>query len=351
MRLLLPRHWRVALWIALALLPPCPVAAHGVSLDVHHALAADSFFQREFLMPWIAKVEQESGGRIRFHLHPASTLGATAQALYEQVRDGGADLAWTRVVATRDNFPRLSLFDYPFLVRHAEGASRAVSEYVRVNDIAERDFDGVRLLAVHVGDGAQLHWGSAHATPPADVKGRRVVADAPIDGALLVALGATLVEMPLTQVASAMSEGSVDGALLPWARANGLGIARAAHAHVEFGPDAAGLTSSVFVFAMNPASYRALADDLRAVIDANSGIETAAWLGRVLAEDAAAARKAAAARGDAIRVATPEERERWQQAARAVTDAATSALEQGGVRIQPLLDSAREQLQTFDAAK
>jgi TRAP-type C4-dicarboxylate transport system substrate-binding protein len=334
-------------WLGLALLPAQDADAHGVSLDVHHALPADSAFHRKFLVPWTQKVEQESGGRIRFHLHPASTLGDATGDLYEQVREGGTDIAWTPVRPGGERFRGVAVIEFPFMVRSARGASRAVWEYVRVNDLAERDFDGVRLVAVHVSDGSQLHWGGKE---PADLAGRRVAVATPDEGALLATMGAVPVEMPPARMADALGNGSAEGALLPWERASALGIDRVARTHAEFGPDNAGLTSTLFAFVMHPASYASLADDLKAVINANSGIETAAWLGRVMDEAAAGARRAAIARGDLTRVITPAERDRWRQAARAVTQARAAALEQDGVRLRPLIDSLREQLQGFDAS-
>jgi len=47
-------------------------------------------------------------------------------------------------------------------------------------------------------------------------------------------------------------------------------------------------------------------------------------------------------------VMTAEERDRWAAAARTMTDATKQALEQAGVRVRSLQDSAREQLQQFD---
>jgi hypothetical protein len=43
--------------------------AHGVSLDLHHEQPAASAFHTGFLLPWVQKVEQDAGGRIRFHPH------------------------------------------------------------------------------------------------------------------------------------------------------------------------------------------------------------------------------------------------------------------------------------------
>jgi TRAP-type C4-dicarboxylate transport system substrate-binding protein len=160
-------------------------------------------------------------------------------------------------------------------------------------------------------------------------------------------MGATPVEMRPEMVADAVAAGSADAALLSWERVG----ERLVGSHVEVGPGNPGITTCLFVLAMSRDSYRALADDLKAVIDANSGTETAAWLGRVLDEAAAEARKAALARGDAVRAMSANERERWAQAARRVTDARVTALEQADIRLKPLLDSAREQLQEFDSSR
>jgi len=322
------------------------VAAHGVSLDLHHPLAADSAFHRAFLVPWARKVAQDSGNRINIHLHAASAGPVAAKGLYEQVEDGDADLVWVPIHTSVERFPRLGIVDAPFLAHTAQGASRAVSEYVRINDLVDRDLGGVRVLAVHVADGTQLHWSGFAATPSAEVAGKRIAVASPVDAALLAALGATALQVPAARVTSMVREGAAEGALLPWSEASGL-----AGTHVEAGPGSAGMTSALFLLAMSPASYRTLPDDLKAVIEANSGKETAAWIGRVLDEAAAESRKAAVARGDAVRAMTAAERDRWMQAARKLNEARTAALAQAGIGVRPLIESAHEQLQTFDAPK
>jgi TRAP-type C4-dicarboxylate transport system substrate-binding protein len=334
--------------LGLTLLPGTEVAAHGVSLDVYHPLPAQSAFHRAFLIPWTQKVEQESGGRMRFHLHAAAPAG---EGLYQKAEEGTADIIWTPIQASGQRFPRLAVMEIPFMTRTAQGGSRAVSEYARVNDLLDRDFDGVRVLAVHVADGSQLHWGKALVDPPADIAGRRIAAVTLVDAALLAAMGATPMAMQPDAVAQALDEDAVDGALLGWERAGATGVDRVTRSHVEVGRGNPGVTTSLFVFAMSAGSYRALADDLKKIIDANSGKETAAWLGRVLDEAGGEVRKAALARGDAIRTIEPAARERWAQAARSVTEAQAKVLEQVDIRLKPLLDSAREQLQEFDPSR
>lgn len=342
------RRRLLSLLPGLALFPALRASAHGVSLDLHHPLPAESAFHKEFLAPWVQKVEAEAGGRVRFHPHASSTLGGSAESLYDQARDGGTDVVWGPVRVAADHLPALTVLGFPFMVRSATGASRAASEYARINDLADRDFDGTRVIAVHVGDPGQLHW--SRAPEGSDPVGRRVAIASTADGAVLAAMGATPVETDPARMAEALQAGTVDGVVLPWSQLAPHGVDPLARAHTEFGVGQPGLSCTVYVFAVSAGSFRGLADDLKAVFDGNSGTETAAWLGRVMDTAAARARKAAVDRGDVIRVVTADERGKWQQAARTAIDAQARALERGGVKIKRLLESAREQLGDYDKA-
>ncbi|HXX12122.1 MAG TPA: hypothetical protein VEK05_11465 [Burkholderiales bacterium] len=339
------------MWALLAAFAACmlivqDVAAHGVTLDLYHPLSAESAFHRAFLVPWARKVAQESGNRINIHLHAESADPVATKGLYEQAEDGDADLVWAPILTSVEHFPRLGIVDAPFMVHTAQGGSRAVSEYVRVNDLLDRELAGVRVLAVHVADGTQLHCSGSAATASTEVAGKRIAVASPVDAALLAALGATPIQVPAARVTSSLRDGAAEGALLAWSEAGGI-----AGNHVEVGPDGAGITSALFVLAMGPASYRSLRDDLKAVIGANSGKETAAWIGRVLDEAAAESRKAALARGETVRAMTPAEREEWTQGASKISEARAAVLTRAGIGVRPLIESAREQLQTFDASK
>lgn len=120
--------------------------AHGVTLKVHHFLPADSPFHTKFLLPWLAKLEDESHGLLRFQVFPAQPMGP----LYDQVKAGAADIVWTVVGNPAGRFPAFEVFNLPFTIHSAAGSSRALWEYVQANDLAKKEFAGVRLLAVQV---------------------------------------------------------------------------------------------------------------------------------------------------------------------------------------------------------
>lgn len=336
------------LFSALCALHAVDAAAHGVSLHFHHPLPADAAFHRDGLAPWAQKVESDAGARIRFHLHPASTFGGPADALYDQARDGNADVVWGPVRAAPDHLPALALFGWPLQVRSAAGASRALFEYARVNDLFDRDFDGTRVIATHVSEPAQIHWVKAPET--AGVRDRRIGTSSESDVAVLTRLGARVSVLAAARMADALKAGEVDAVVLPWSQLGGVGVDTIARAHTELGAGLPGLGATVYVFAMNTSSYRGLADDLRAVVSANSGEDLSSALGRLMDQQGARARKAALDRGDPIAVMSAEERKAWEDAARDAIEAQVTALERAGVKAKPLLESARDQLRTHDRA-
>jgi ribosomal protein L18 len=87
--------------------------------------------------------------------------------------------------------------------------------------------------------------------------------------------------MPIPQVPENLSRGVIDGAVVPWEVTGALRVPELVNNHTEFGGDFA-LYTTTFVLAMNKDTYDRLPDDLKKVIDDNSGIEAAAMFGRAM---------------------------------------------------------------------
>jgi len=98
---------------------------------------------------------------------------------------------------------------------------------------------------------------------------------------LLEAVGATPVGMPVPAFPEALSKGVVDGGVIPWQIVPSLKVNELAKGHTEIGGDR-GLYNTFFIWAMNKDAYESLPDDLKAVIDANTGIEASAMAGRAM---------------------------------------------------------------------
>jgi TRAP-type transport system periplasmic protein len=340
----------IAAALALMLLCAGRVNAHGTTLKLRHSLPADSAFHTQFLVPWTQKVESDAAGHLRFQLFPA-TPGDAPQQLYDQVKDGSADIVWTVAGAASEHFPAAAVFELPFMANSAQGSSRALWEYLQANDLAKKEFGDVRLIAVHQHDAPQFHLAAKPIQSLADLNGLKIHTTSRITGKLLAALGATPVEMALDGVPDALSKGTLDGTVLPWAMLPALKLHEKVKYHAEIDPKTRRLYSAVFVFAMNPSTYKSLPDDMRKVITANSGADTSAWIGRVFDESATSARKLATDRGNVINVLPAQEFGKWEQPAQALVDDWIKELDKRGLSGKELVDSARSALAEYDPPK
>jgi TRAP-type C4-dicarboxylate transport system substrate-binding protein len=89
------KHTR-RLLLVLALCGLTSVAiAQTVTLKVHHFLPPGSTTHRNFIVPWCDKIAKESAGRLKCQIYPAMQMGGSPPQLYDQVKDGVADIVWT----------------------------------------------------------------------------------------------------------------------------------------------------------------------------------------------------------------------------------------------------------------
>ena len=309
------------------------------TLKVHHFLPTGSTTHAKLIMPWCAKIEAESAGRLKCQIFPSMQLGGTAPQLYDQVRDGVADIVWTLPGYNAGRFLSMEVFELPFMISDAQSASRAAWQYYEKH--GRSDFRDVRPLAVHVHDAGYLHTRERPVRTLEDFRGMKLRAPTRQTNKLLAALGAAPVSMPVTGLADAMSKGVIDGALVPWEVVPAIKVHEVARFHTETDPNMPALYTAVFLFAMNPKTYASLPPDLRVVIDRNSGAELSEQAGRLWDEQKAPARKLALDRGNTIVVVPAAELARWQQAAQSVITDWLADLKRRQIDADALLADAR----------
>jgi TRAP-type transport system periplasmic protein len=322
--------------------------AQEVTLKLHHFLPPMSPFHSHFMVVWADKVMKQSNGRIKVQIYPSMQLGGTPPQLYDQVKDGVADIIWTVAGYSAGRFPAFEVFELPFMVNSAAGSSRALWEYVQVNKLDKTEFKDVKLLAVHQHDEPHFHMVNKPIKTLADLKGMKIRAPTRITNRLLTALGATPVGMPVTQVSDALSKGVIDGTLLPWEVVPSIKVHELVKYHSEIDPRSQWLYATVFVFAMNPAKYASLPADLKKVIDANSGAELSSWVGKMADEAAIPSRKQAVDRKNTFNTIPMDELKNWQKVAQTVTEDWIKDLDKRGLDGKALVNSARELIGKYD---
>lgn len=323
-----------------------PSFAQEVTLKVHHFLSPAATSQRLLLGPWCEKIAKESNNRLKCQIYPAMQLGGTPPQLFDQAKDGVADIVWTVPTYQAGRFIKSEVFELPFMTKTAKGSSRAFWEYLQKYSLDE--FKGTKILMAHVHDGAELHFGKKAVATLDDLKGLKVRAPTRICTRMLTALGATPVQMPAPQVPESLAKGVVDGASLPWEVVPALKVNEVTKFHTETGPGKRKMSNTIFVVAMNEAKYNSLPADLKKVIDANSGAEASTWAGEVWDSTIVPGRKSATDRGNTVTILSDAEYQRWIKATDSVDDDWVKEASAKGADGKKLLEAARALLNQYD---
>ncbi|PXW97631.1 TRAP-type C4-dicarboxylate transport system substrate-binding protein [Sphaerotilus hippei] len=263
--------------------------AEEVTLKVHFFLPATSLANTLFITPWCERIAKESAQRLKCQIFPSMQLGGTPPQLFEQARDGVADVVWTLPGYTAGRFPSIEVFELPFMMQNPEATSKALWDYTQKYSQAE--FKDVKPLAFHVhGDGV-FHMSAKPIKTMADLKGLKLRAPTRMTNRFLAMLGATPVGMPVPQVGDALSKGVIDGAVVPYEVVPSVKIQELVKYHSETDPTEPAFYTSTFVFAMNKAKYESLPADLKKVIDNNSGQALSGLIGKAFLQADAEGKK------------------------------------------------------------
>lgn len=321
--------------------------AQQVTLRVHHFLPAQANVPRLAIEPWAKKIEAESGGRIKVQIFPAMQMGGTPAQLFDQARDGVADVTWTVLGYTPGRFPKMEVFELPFITpnndRAGEITSRAAWEFAQ--RFAADEFKDVKLIAVHT-HGPGLFHTKQPVTGLESVRGMKIRGGTRIVNNMLTKLGATPVGMPVPQVTEALSKGVIDGTTIPWEVGPSLRVHEMVKNHTTFAGDKA-LYNMAFAFSMNKAKYESLPADLKKVIDDNSGAQTSAFFGQAMDQGDKSGREIATKAGNKITQLELAETQRWLRTASSVEDDWVKEVRAKGIDGAQLVSEARALLAKY----
>jgi TRAP-type C4-dicarboxylate transport system substrate-binding protein len=321
-------------------------SAQQVVLKVHHFLPSTSSSQVKLIQPWCDKVNKESKDRIKCQIYPSMQLGGTPPQLMEQARDGVADIVWTVPTYAAGRFSKSEVFELPFMAATSKAGSQALYTYIQKNALDE--FKGTKILFNHVHDGALLHFKDKTPTKLEDLKGLKIRAATRINSKMLAALGATPVQMPLPAVPEAMSKGVIDGASVPWEGVPSIKLQEIARYALDTAAGQPRMANTIFAFAMNQARYDSLPADLKAVIDANSGLATSAWAGESAFDDVVAPhQKQAREAGEKIHFMEASEYARWVKVTEQIDDEWVKDVTAKGADGKRLIEEARALIKQY----
>jgi TRAP-type C4-dicarboxylate transport system substrate-binding protein len=288
-----------------------------ITLKLHHSFSAVSGVHDKFLLPWARKIETETGGRMRVDIFPSMQLGGAPAALFDQARDGSADIVWAAPTLMPGRFAKIETFELPFLPsRRALVSSKALTDFAATN--LQDEFQDFYTICFSCSDSAVIH-AARPVRATEDMKDFKLHVQTRLAAEAMRALGAHPVMMPSAQLPVAITEHVVDGCLDPWHLVPPLRLNDLLRSHTEFSDHSP--SARTYVLAMNKASYDRLPRELKSVIDSNSGQVAATMAGAMWDQQAAAVANMVVERGDLIVTLLPEAVARWRKATEPVIDA------------------------------
>ncbi len=219
------------------------------------------------MFKWFGEeVEKRSGGSLKMKLYPAGQLGAGPVQQYKRAVEGVADITFGVTAYTPSIFPKTMLGILPGTSVTADDSTRQIWEHF--DEHFADEFKDVKVLAVATVAGS-LFVATKDVSTMEGLKGTKLVPYAAMTTPIIEALGAVPVQMPVTEMYTGLSTGTIDATTAsynnltpPW---NFWDVA----SHVaENIPVSFAVTFAV----MNKERYLELSDEHRAIIDELAGL-------------------------------------------------------------------------------
>ncbi|WP_417250432.1 TRAP transporter substrate-binding protein [Celeribacter sp.] len=268
---------RAAAFAAAASIVASTAFAQEVTLRFQHFVSPASGSPMYFMEPWAEKIEAESEGRIKIEIYPLMQLGGKAPDQFDLIRDGAIDGGWVIPGYQPGRFPETETLELPFITAKS-GELSSVAAWSFTQKHLMDDFKDVKVLAVHMHGEGLVHKKGEVLETADDLKGLKLRAPTRTSTLLLDKLGATPVGMPVPAFPEALAKGVLDGGMITFEMAPSLKLDELTDSHTDVAGDRS-FYNLYFIWAMNKAKYDSLPDDLKAVIDANSGLMASQWAG------------------------------------------------------------------------
>jgi len=319
--------------------------AQTITLKVHHFLGPQSIQHTTMLKTWCDNIAKDSNNRLNCQIYPAMQLGGTPPQLFDQAKDGVADVVWTVAGYSAGRFARSQVFELPFMMSNAGATSRAAWDFAQ--KYAQDEYKDVKLLAIHVHGPGVFFTKNKPITKIEDLKGLKVRGPTATVTKMLGMMGATPVGMPVPAVPEALSKGVIDGAVIPFEVAPGLKVHELTKFSTETEKSSPALYTTVFVVPMNKAKYESLAPDLKKVLDANSGMELSAFMGKTQEAADGPAKAVMLKSGSQITVIPGAELDKWKKATDALDDQWAADITAKGGDGKKLLQESRDLIKKY----
>jgi len=212
-----------------------------------------------------ADVSAATGGALTVRGYHGGELGAGPVEQYVRVLQGAADMAWGLPGYTSSQFGKTMIAELPGAIPVDMPGYQAL--WAAYGEHLAGEFPGTKPLALWTSEPNIMIMRDKVIRTPADLAGLKIRVAGATAADVASALGATPVQMPITQVYNALQTGLIDGVFTGASTLVDFKLDEVADALILGAP----LGRLTFYTVLNEGVYNGLPDDQKAALDAASG--------------------------------------------------------------------------------
>jgi TRAP-type C4-dicarboxylate transport system substrate-binding protein len=309
---------------------PWRPAQAAEELKLHSFVPPTHVIWTDVITPWAKEVAERSKNELTVRLFPAMQLGGRPPELYRQVVQGIVDATFTLPGYTSADFPMMALTELPGTANSAEDGTRKL--WANFDRFLARDFKDVKVLMLWNSDTASLMSKNKPLRTLEDLKGLKIRTPSAAQSAQLAALGATPIDMPVTQIYNNLDRGVIDATMIPMSAALDFKLIEVAKYYTIDAP----LGRSPFLVAMTKTRYDKLPANLKKVIDDTTGLQLSLKGAATYDKKNNEAIEAAKKTRELVSL-SPQERQRWINAFKPMIQQKVEEGEKAGIPARGLV--------------
>jgi TRAP-type transport system periplasmic protein len=311
--------------VAVAALSAGSARAETITLKLSHFVPPQHAFHK-WVVGWTKKIEEESKGRLKFEIYPNGQLVGPPNRQFDAARNGITDIAWCLHGVTPGRYPMTELANLPFTWPSAGVDLPEMGK--RMTELAPKylaeEHKGLHILFMNMANPIVV-WSKEPIKSVADFKGKKIRYASITNKQLLEAMGAVPLLIPPPESQDAIAKGIAEGATFPYEAGFAYKLASVVPYTIE--PP---LASATFALVMNPAKYKSLPPDLRAILDKEAGINGAMSFGKAWQDFEKFARKTFVDKGLKIITLPDSEVAKMKELSKPIIKNALDAQEKAG---------------------
>lgn len=217
------------------------------------------------IVPLAKAIEDGTNGEVKLRAFHGGELGAGPADQFVRIVQGTADMGWGVHGYTSSQFPKSLILELPGALPLDQPGYAALLRAFDSDLSAE--YPMTEVIALWTSEPNILMMRDKEIRTPDDLKGLKIRVAGAISAEAMEALGATPVQIPITQVYNGLQTGLIDGVISGASVLSDFKLNEVVGS-VTTGPNLGRLT---FFTVMNKSVYDGLSDEAKAAIDAIKG--------------------------------------------------------------------------------